>query len=565
MSTLEMKHWLAVALVLTTSILLSVTSMSKKSATVDEVPHLAAGYSYLKTGDFRMNFEHPPLIKELAAAPLLLLNPRLELTDEWNQRNEWVFGQRFLYSWNDPDRLLFWGRMPIIALFALLGLLVYFCARDFYGPTAGLVALILYAFTPDLLAHGQLVTTDLGITCFTFSAVYCFYRALQRPSLLHSGGVALSVGLAAASKYSVAILILILIALSLWHLLSASPTYRTDRLKQVGQLALITLATTWLIIWLTYGFQYSIVSSLAGQTMALNWEALETNRLNRLLQLMNHWKLLPESYLFGAAAALKMLSGRIPYFLGAINPDSWRLFYPVSFVLKTPLPLLLLIGYQAFRSIRQRIVDRRMVFLLLPVILYFTVAIASKIGIGNRHLLPIYPFLIVWVSQIGPQFAPFKLNLKTGLITMLLLWQVLGTLRIYPDFLTYFNEVAGGPKRGYFYMVDSNFDWGQDLKGLADFRKKHLEEKLYVSYFGMADPTYYLRDALYLNSYPAVALEKYVDLTEVPSNALMAISATKLMSRDLETTPASKLLVEKLRALPPEERIGYSILVFRMP
>ena len=154
---------------------LAVTSLRTQSATFDEGSHLPAGYTHLKLGDHRLNPEHPPLVKTLAALPLLFMDVTIKPDDEaWALRRQWEFGKRFLYRWNDADRLLFWGRLPIVALGALLGVSVFLWARHRYGPRAAALALFLCVLSPDVLAHGQLVTTDVGIALFMFLSVVAF-------------------------------------------------------------------------------------------------------------------------------------------------------------------------------------------------------------------------------------------------------------------------------------------------------------------------------------------------------------------------------------------------------
>lgn len=123
----------------------SLTSMRQKSLTVDELAHLPAGYTYVTLGDFRLNSEHPPLVKALAGLPLRFLHPHADLNDDtWKKANQYRFGAKFFHQWNgDADRLLFWGRFPVVLLTMLLGVAVYFCAKDFYGWKAGCVALAI--------------------------------------------------------------------------------------------------------------------------------------------------------------------------------------------------------------------------------------------------------------------------------------------------------------------------------------------------------------------------------------------------------------------------------------
>jgi len=572
-----MKIWLW-AVILTLGVMgLSVASLAKKSVTFDETAHIAAGYSYLATGDFLMNVEHPPLVKELAALPLLALQPNFPDENTWNEVRTWTqwdLGRAFLFQWNAPDRLVFWARVPIVLLFGILALLIFGYTRQRYGTATGFLALLLFLFNPDLLAHGQLVTTDLAFTLFTFATLIALQAALEAPRLSGRAVLwfALCLGLAVTTKFSAAILCLILVVLAVLYIFasddmlqgfSSCPLPRSQRTQRIVLLALAGSIAAWVLIWAVFGFR----SSLSPAVMAaVDWQVLvHSNFRLEMLEFIQRSKLLPEGYLGGFFSLFELLKGRVPYFFGHYTNDYWWCFFPATFLLKTPLPLLILLGIAICRRIRNGLPADEKLFLLLPVAIYVAIAILTRVTLGNRHLLPIYPFLIVWVAEAGRNFRLTPFNRYKALLATLVAWQVIGTLLVYPNFLTYFNELSGGPKNGYRYLVDSNFDWGQDLKTLAAFRERHAKEPLYVSYYGTADPRYYLRDVIYLPCYPELPDTPIADLASIPRGSLVAISATILMSTDMEGDDPNIDLLNKLRQMEPEERLGNSILVFRMP
>ena len=188
-------------------------ALPQLSATADEPIHLAAGYSYWQTRDFRMNPEHPPLVKLLAGLPLLLLRPKFDTSHaDWPNAAQDIFGFRFLYG-NDADRLLFWGRMPMVLVAALGGVVTFFWARDLFGSAAGVFATGLYSFSPNLLAHGMLVTTDVPLAVFWLLTLYLFWKQHDNPSWRSDAAVGLALGAAMASKFSGAFLPVILIVL----------------------------------------------------------------------------------------------------------------------------------------------------------------------------------------------------------------------------------------------------------------------------------------------------------------------------------------------------------------
>src|SRR5215475_9573476 len=176
-------------------------AIPKLSATSDEAVHLAAGYSYWKTHDFRLNPEHPPLAKLIASLPLLWVRPRLDLShSDWETADQYRFGFNFLYG-NDADRLLFWSRSAMVVL-ASIGLIVTFLwARDLFGPHAGIFAAGMYAFCPNVLAHGVLVTTDVPLGALTTLTLFLFWKGGQIRSSSIDAAAGIALGAATASNF----------------------------------------------------------------------------------------------------------------------------------------------------------------------------------------------------------------------------------------------------------------------------------------------------------------------------------------------------------------------------
>lgn len=571
------QRWLVAGLLLV-FFLMGLAGILDKNATFDEVAHLPAGYSYLALGDFRMNPEHPPLAKIVAAAPLLALQPKLEQADPlWQKGLLWPFGQAFLFDWNDPERMLFWGRLPLLLLATGFGLVVWAAGRQLYGPLAGLIALILYVFTPEFLAHGPLVTTDFAVTAALFTTVFFFYLALLQPSTLRLLLLAAAAGACVTAKFSGLIVLPILLLLSgVYYALpvGAPLTFglttagvcagsREERLHRLLRLIGTVTLGCFVVIWTIYQFRYSLTPDPA-LSQRIPWDRFNPAQLStRIVLLLREVRLLPESYLYGLLECLISLEGRRAFLLGSSATTGWWYYYPVSFALKTPLPLMVL-TVAAFCRINRRPLLPTAV-LLLPVVAYLAVSLPVQTNIGNRHILPIYPFLVVFAAGAGAWLADAGRDWRTGAVGLLLLWQIGGTVRIAPDFLAYFNELAGGPAGGHRYLADSNLDWGQDLKGLARYRAEQPAEKFYVSYFGAADPRYYLRGVDYLPGFFPVRETTPVPFAAIPSGALVAISVTNLNGVNVREFPGAEELLARLRQLEPEARIGYSIHVYRLP
>ena len=207
-------RFLIVGILLVMFFVQATASMLQKSPTADEAAHhIATGYSFLKTRDFRLNSTAPPLMEELSAVPLLFMNDlRLPLDHpSWAEIQRTEFGRQFLFVDNvdKVDRIVFWSRIPIVLTGVFLGFLVFLWSSKLYGFKSGVLALFLYAFSPTILAHTRLVTMDMGASCFIFFAVFCFYLYCKNPSfrnLIFSG---VAFGLAQLSKYTAVYLYLL--------------------------------------------------------------------------------------------------------------------------------------------------------------------------------------------------------------------------------------------------------------------------------------------------------------------------------------------------------------------
>ena len=540
---------------------LMVSSARLKSPTMDEQNHIARGYAYLRTGDLRLNLDHPPLVNSLSAAPLLLL-PDLKLptgSPAWEQAHTIVFATQFLWHGDrHADQILLLARLPIILLTILLGCFVFRWAKGLHGPLAGLVALGLYVFDPNILAHGRLTTTDLGVTCFLFMAVYCFWRWLSHRGKSSSAwsrlaAAGLTLGLALVSKYSALLLIPILALIGLVHvLISGRPVQRVRKLVPAVGLVL-TLAG--LVVWAVYGFEVGPVVE-GGIPVPI------------------------PTYVRGLQGLFRHTGAGHPAFLHGhyFSTERWD-YFPVAFAIKTPLPTLILLCLSLGWTVKQR--AWRLAYpLLLPVLVYLITVFSSQaLNIGYRHILPILPFLFVFASGVARN-VEFR-NLP-GLTACLLLaaWHLVASIRVYPDYLAYFNELVGGPDNGWRYLVDSNLDWGQDLKGLQeyialrqDFGELSLAAQdgeredigeVYLSWFGSTYPDAYGYDL------PHRLLPSFIyypgQVAGVPFNPLRpapgvyAISATNLQGVYFSDHD----LFAWFRERQPVARIGYSIFIYEV-
>ena len=551
---------------------LGFTSLQTKSAVYDEIVHVSAGYSSLRFGEFRFNADHPPLVARLAAVPLMAMDVRFPADDPaWTMGRPYEVGRRFLYRWNDGDRLLARSRSMILLLAAVLATIVFLWTRAWWGLPAATLSLLLTVTSPDVLAHGQLVTTDMGAALFIFACVAAFERVTSRvtvPRVLLAG---LALGSALATKFSALILFPVLAALAVVVALRGEPIMLSAwgpprilerpraKLAALAVAIALMVAIAFACLWAAYGFRFAATQDAVFEA-AIPWERLRPDdpSLARAVDVMRGAHVLPESYLWGFVRFFKHQQARPSFLLGAHSDDGFWSFFPVSFAVKTPVALLILIVLSAWLAARG-LRCRTDVFLWIPVALYAAVSLTRGINIGHRHLLPLYPFLFVaagraatWAGREWPRRAP------AVLVALFASWHVGAAFWIHPHYLAYFNELAGGPSRGYRILVDSSLDWGQDLRGLKPYMEANGIPRVKLSYFGTADPAYYGIACDLLPSY--LPLPREVVRTFAPGDVL-AISATNLQGVYLDE--ADRPMMERLRREQPVGSVGYSILIFR--
>ncbi len=315
----------------------------------------------------------------------------------------------------------------------------------------------------------------------------------------------------------------------------------------------------YVVIWGAYRFQY-VGGTTAGYAYPQPWEENLPDRpaVRAAILWTKEMKLLPEAYLYGLSVVSRKIK-RTAFLMGEISSEGWWYYFVVTFFLKTPLPLLLLLGL-AVASARRVWKGRRLeaLFLLLPPLVYFALASAGRSDIGHRYILPVYPFLFVLVGALVPWVIQQKAYVK-GSVAVLAAWYLFESVSIFPHYLAYFNELAGGPDRGYKYLVDSNLDWGQDLKGLKRYMDAQGIPRVWLSYFGTASPDYYGIAYNYLPSY--VVFER--NAKKEPT-AFVAISATNLQGVYLGALGVGADFFEGFRDRQPIAKIGYSIFVYRL-
>lgn len=536
-------------------------SMREKSPTFDEVAHLPAGYTHLTLRDYRLVTDQPPLVKSLAALPLLAMEVHVADGDAaWARRRHYEFGRRFLFEWNDARRLMMAGRHVMVALAALLLVLVTSWAWCRWGAAVGALTLFLGGLNPDLLANGQLVTTDVPAALFMFASLIHFERLVARPSARRALLGGLLLGCALATKFSSLILVPLLAVFGALSVLGSPPV--ADRGRRLLRVAAVLAAASILslaVIWACYGFRAHVTPDPAvNEAFTLEHERPANELLWQAALAAQRFSVLPDAYLFGVLRFAHHSERRQAFLFGEVSEAGWWYYFPVTLALKTPIPLLLLLGMACALALREwRRHAKETVLWLLP-LAYLAVAMSRNLNIGHRHLLPMLPFLLVAAARAAAALWRGGGKAGRGLVVVLLAWYAASAVRIHPHYLAYFNELVG-PENGHRYLVDSNLDWGQDLPGLKAYMDRAGVQRIKLSYFGTAEPAYYGIACDRLPGYPAPA-----ELgTTVDPGDLVAVSATNLEGVYLEDDPDAMRLMRRLRRQQPIASIGYSIFIYR--
>ncbi|MFH8468646.1 glycosyltransferase family 39 protein [Streptomyces sp. NPDC017991] len=523
-----------------------VTTAVEQTPTIDEPVYVASAEVYLKERSFRYNPEHPPLGKLIIASGLVFTDAHLDPDFVGSQT---ALGRHVLYeSGNDPGRLMLYARLPVIVLTLLFGLVVLAFARDLTGPPGGLVALALYAFSPDVIANGSLATLDVPATGFLLTALWLLWRARRRPYLcLPLAGVAL--GAAAATKMSVLPVIPVLMLLGVLSFRHAHRTPELDarpripapdtrariRLLAYGALAAVGMALVAVsVVWATY----LVVDPW------MRWAAPENvPDIRGTRGRVAAWLPFPEAYRDGLRIQFGFEYDIWEGFLfGRLYEGSLWYYLPAALLVKTPLGMLALWTAGSVAILAVRGLRPAAPYVLVPAAVLLAISMHGARDLGVRYAVFMPMFLAVAAAGVTLS----RRRPAHWATAALLCFVAVSSLRTYPYYLPYSNEAFGGPSKTHLRLHDSNVDWGQDLGRLADhLDRRHFGERVWLVHKGAGVPSYYGIDA----SDPLKA-----PLGEV--HGLLVVS-------DSAVAKADGRLAALLDTSTPIDDVGHSITVFR--
>ena len=455
-------------------------SIRQESQTWDEGDHIFAGYMQWKRGDFGLNPEHPPLVKFLATAPLLAMRLWVPEVQNRDFKHEAFLDGREFVARNGPDNLLFTVRMPVALLTVLLALLVFFAAREMFGPVAGLLALAIVAFDPTILAHGALVTTDAGLTCFLFGSVYAFYRYVKGPSAWRLAATGLAVGLGLGAKHTGVLAFPILALLAAFE-----AGWSAKRAARLAMSLVVVGVIAVGVLWACYGFRYQARPDGMKLNPPIEKYVEKVKPIEgRLILTLARWRVLPESYLYGLTDVRSMSSGFPTYIFGKVHPIGVWYYFPAAFLIKSTAAFLALLLLAAAAIAAGKLRARReIVYIAAPTVFYFLVAMTAGLNIGVRHILPLYAFLPVLIAGAAMALVAWRRR-WVYVFAGLLLFHAVSSARVFPAYLAYANELWGGPSQTYRYLSDSNTDWCQQLPHMKQYLDNRGVKACWFVYFG---------------------------------------------------------------------------------
>ncbi|MER5793135.1 phospholipid carrier-dependent glycosyltransferase [Streptomyces sp. NPDC001980] len=504
-----------------------VTTAVQQTPTIDEPVYVATATDYLHEHRLRYNTEHPPLGKLVVMAGLAVADPHY---DPSYQGDQGQVGQHLLYaSGNDPWRVMLWARLPVIVLTLLFGLVAFAFAREVLGTAAGLLALALYCFSPDVIAHGSLATLDVPSAGFVLTSAWLVWRARRRPRLyLPLAGAAL--GASVATKMSALPAIPVLVALAVVSVWGARPGRALRALAAAAVVAVTAVA----VVWLSY---------LAVDPRLRPLSAEPVPAVPGLRGLLVDLMPFPQAYRDGMRMQFALEDYPWQgYLFGHLYTGSRWYYLPAALLVKTPLGMLALWAAGAVALVAVRRLRRAAPYLLLPPAVLLASAMTGSRDFGTRYAV----FMPMFLAVAGAAVLTVRRRWARPVGGALVLFVAVSSLRAFPFYLPYANEAFGGPAKTHLWLHDSNVDWGQDLGRLADrLKERYPGERIWLVYKGSGVPAYYGIHA--------------TDPRKVPPGQVHGL----LVVSDSSAAKARGALAELIDTSRPVDDVGHSITIYR--
>jgi tetratricopeptide (TPR) repeat protein len=483
------------------------------SNTFDEPAVTGAGFSYVKTGRLELETHvHPPLLKYLFGLSVSLARPDFNAqSPALKEDRPYQFGHEFLYKNSvNPETLLSLARLPSLLLSLAAAICLSLWAKRWFGPWGGVLALAVYVFEPNILAHSGLANMDLALTAFLFLAYFFLVRYLEEPRLWRLIASGVLAGCAMSTK---------LPGLFFFAWSSSLILLMGGRLGRAIKINAVLFLAAACVLLLCYQVRY--IPALLGL-------------LKQMLPAMFVDHPTEQHYNF---------------LHGALKRGGWPQYYLVALAVKTSLPFLALaaLGFAGL-SKKERII------LGLPALSYFLICTTASKQNGLRYILPAFPFLCLAAGSLARRRG------RSWLLGLCLLigWSAVEAMRLAPNYLAYFNQLAGGPRNGYRWMVDSNLDWGQDFPRIQELLRRAGRPETIIATLGNGDRDYFFgphQDLLAWSQGPGEP--SHINSAD-PRREWLIVSASFLQGFGLNDPQAFSWL----RSMTPLAQPGYSTFVY---
>ena len=573
---------------------------SGNAITTDELAHIPSGYYYLKTGKYFLNVEHPPLIKDISALPLLFLNPVLPKISSdtifpegyaWEnyppkefiysknleiRNDEWDWGRVFLFNpQNNPELIVFWARFSVILFNALFLFILYLLFSKVWNKRVALISLFLIVFSQFSIAHGSIVTMDFMSSVLQMLAIVSFSTYLKN---FAEDKKTMPLFIITSSFFSLALLAKFSSLLLLPSMFIGGSIYVAITKKNCKYLLnyffkIISLCLV-ILIFITIFYYFHTFNMDSKDMVAQFNHYYPTGLPFGIKELLV--KLVRGSQVFKGLA--QYISGVIMvftrmnvayqeiFFMGKVygSEGAGLLYFPILYITKLSIGLLilnllaiLLVAWKSFSAkgkilekIRKYFKNPLPFLLLLFAFFYAITTFSSNLQIGLRLIMPIILAVTILTAMAVDLFWDKKLlRIKFSYIFYVLFLAILlSVFSSFPNYISYFNAFAGGTDNGYMIATDSNFDWGQDAKKLVKYVKDNNIKNIYIDIEGNVPLQWYLGDVY------RVFNAKKDALPEPGSYLALSISRYEIYNAKY------KLLENNLI-----QKVGKTILIFQVP
>src|SRR6476469_7401425 len=473
-------RWLVPALLALLYVMQCAWFIRTQSLTYDEPVHIAEGQNAWRYGQFEQYNDHPPLARLWCSLPLLDRKWQVEI-------EKLPESFRISRISPDPESLAWRARAMNVLLGLLLAALLWFVADRLFSRTAANFALALFAFSPSLIAHFSIAATAGAATLFIFAVAWSLVRWRAEPTWQKTLGLGLLLGLMLLAKFSTAPMFVLAL---LWILLLGADKLIQAHAKWNWGKPAAALLLAFVAVWGTYFFHVAHLTVRDGTLTATfpNWR----QPIVKTVHGRNYSVLVPAGeYVEGFRELVRHnRQGQPAFFLGEVSSrGGWKLYYPVVILLKWPTIVLglALTGLAIAVRRKVRVPPDLWIKASFPA-LYMAMALFARFNLGERHVLPVYPFAILFAAAAW-EWARHK-PAAVALLILLAVLNAADTLRFAPGYLSYFTPFVRSSE-SYRLLTDSNLDWGQGLLALRDYQRDHPGERISLSYFGSVDPQIY--------------------------------------------------------------------------